>query len=153
MSISTKLTEDMKAAMKAKDAATLQTIRLIMAAIQRKSQDIKDEAVKKGVAFEGLTEDQIIQVIQTFKKQSEETIDGFQKRGDVQKIAQLTEEIRVANTYLPAQLSKQEVRAIVDRLAAGLDNKGAVMKAVMGELKGKADNKLISEVVDEFLKG
>lgn len=141
MSIKTMLTADMKEAMRARDKFTLTTIRSMIDRIQKKEKEL----------LRDLTEEEAVTVIQSVKKQSEESLEGFKTRGDADKIEALEEEIKIIFAYLPKQLNKEEVRAIVDRLAAGLDNKGAVMKAVMSELKGKTDNKLISEVVDEFL--
>lgn len=154
MSVQTILKDDMKASMKSGDKATLQTVRQLLAAIQRKTQDEKDDAIKKGRVFEELNEDQMIQVLQTYKKQCEESLDAFQKRGDQDKVRELELEIAIITRYLPQQMGKEEIKKVIASTTLDMSNlnKGTLMKAIMPILKGKADNKTIGEAVDEWLK-
>lgn len=141
MSIKVQLQEDMKQAMKAKDKATLGTIRMIIDVIQKKEKEMLRDA----------TNDEQLAAVQTFRKQTQESIEGYGKANNGAKVLELTASLQVANRYLPSQLSREDIMAIVMDLGNGVRNKGELMKLVMPQLKGKADNKVISEVVDQFL--
>ncbi|WP_336784050.1 GatB/YqeY domain-containing protein [Paenibacillus illinoisensis] len=159
--IKEQLTIDMKEAMK-NDKAALPTIRMIKAAIQRKEQDMKDEAIRKGADIELLSDEGVMAVIQTFKKQTEEEIAAFEKAGNAERVAELNESLKRIVKYLPAQMSKEDVVSAVwgifDEMVkqAGFSapeiGKGDMMKEAMQQLKGKAENRMISEAVNELFK-
>lgn len=159
MLVRERLTQAMKEAMKAQDKATLSTVRLILAQIQRKEQDMKDDAIKKGKPVPAMSESDVIDVIGTFIKQTREEAEEFAKRSDTDKVQKLDNDIAVATSFLPKQLTKEEITRVVHVEAAKIEmvgqilNKGNLMKVVMSILKGQADNKIIGEVVDEVLKG
>lgn len=153
MNTQEKLTADMKEAMKAKDKATLNTVRLILAAIQRKAQDMKNDALKKGKPVPEITEDEVIQVITKFKDNIVEELEAFAKRGDTEKVKELDDSLAVTKKYLPEQLDAEQIFEVITRLATGAKNQGEVRKALGSELKGKADNKMVSEQIERFLKG
>ena len=102
-----------------------------------------------------LTEQECLDVISKELKQEKEALDMSQGRED--KVAELQAEIAILESYLPKQMSAEEVAAKVSELiaAAGLEpivkNKGMIMKTVMAELKGKADGKVIGAAVDALL--
>lgn len=147
--IKEQLTNEMKVAMKNKDSLKLSSIRLMLDRIQKKEKDDQKE----------MSDQDVIQVLQTFKKQIEESKIYFEGMDDVQhKIDNLNREIAVVDFFLPQQMNRKEVMEAVQQLlnknsnVGIVHNKGTLMKLVMSELKGKADNKTISNVVDEILK-
>ncbi len=148
MSIKTLIIEDMKTAMKLRDKVSLSTIRLIIDRIQKKEKDLLRDA----------SDEEAVQVIQTFKKQTEEELEAFGKANNSTKVLELKHSLEIVVRYLPAQLSKEDLAVIVldkanrMQVAYSLITKGDLMKAVMPHLKGKADNKVISQAVDEFLR-
>ena len=79
-------------------------------------------------------------------------MEAFEKGGRPELAAKEKEELALVESYLPKQMSREEIVAAVEKILAGLadkSNAGLVMKAVMQELKGKADGKLIREIVKE----
>jgi uncharacterized protein YqeY len=158
MSTKEQLIVDMKEAMKAGQKARLGTIRMLLASIQTKAQEKKDLALKKTQPIEELTEEEVISVVQTFKKQTEEEMEGFAQRGDSERVQTLDNARAVILDYLPKQMDREAIRRHLESLlrsarAADPDiNKGGFMKLAMIDLKGKADNKVISQVVNEVLE-
>lgn len=148
MSLKTQLTADMKEAMKAKEKERLTTIRQIKATLQNEEIKFKKE----------LNEDEEIVVINREVKQTKESLEGYKSApGDYdEKIEELQNSLNVLMTYLPKQLSEDEVVKIVQETieAIGATSKGdmgKVMGAVMPKLKGKADGKLINQTVSNLL--
>jgi uncharacterized protein YqeY len=143
MSIKEQLTEDMKQAMRDKDRASLTTIRMLIDVIQKKEKDLRRDA----------TEDEEIQVLQTFKKQNEESLEAFAQRGDNTKVQEMDHAHTIVQKYLPKQLSRKQVTSEIEAIIVAITtpNKGEVIKIAMQRLKGRADNKLISQVVTEVL--
>ena len=136
MSLKDKLTEDMKQAMKDKEAGKLRlsVIRMVRAAIKNVEIDTKAE----------LAEEDVI-AIEEFKKG---------QRDDL--VAQLEQEIEVLLPYLPQQLTEAEVREIVTEavaIAGATSSKdmGKVMAVLMPKVKGRADGKLVNNIVRELL--
>lgn len=143
--IKERLQADMKEAMRAKDKQKLTTIRLIIDQVQKKEKELLSDLDESGV----------IAVVQSYKKSTVEEKDGFEKAGNLVRVAEKEAEIELIMSYLPAQMSKEEIQAIVQGIVTKLGEKanmGAVMKEVMPLVKGKADNKLVNEVVQESLK-
>lgn len=150
--IKQKLTDEMKVVMKNKDSLKLSSIRLMLDRIQKKEKDDQKE----------LSDQDVIQVLQTFKKQIEEEKEYFEKRPKDynvdNRIFWLGQQLDTVNFFLPKQMNKEEVMEFIQQLlnnnSVGIvHNKGTLMKLVMPELKGKADNKTIGNIVDEILKG
>lgn len=145
MTIKEKLTGDMKEAMKVQDKISLATIRMLIDRIQKKEKDLLRDA----------TEEEVVQVLQTFKKQVEEEADAFASAGKFSREAVLIDSIALVRKYLPEQLSYEEVLEgvkVIAVLSPGA-NKGELMKKAMGEFKGRTDNRFINQAVDEVLKG
>ncbi|MFT3780000.1 MAG: GatB/YqeY domain-containing protein [Ottowia sp.] len=148
MSLKDQITEDMKAAMRAKDAPRLGTIRLLQAAMKQKEVD---ERVT-------LDDAAIVAILDKLIKQRKDSIDAFAKAGRQDLVDQESAEMTVLQAYLPARLSAQEiaaeVKAIVAELgASGPGDMGKVMGAVKQRLAGKADMGQVSAAVKAALAG
>ena len=153
MSLKTQITDDMKAAMRAKETARLGTIRLLLAAIKQKEVDERIELDDAGV----------VAVVDKLLKQRKDSIAAFEQAGrtdlaDVEKA-----EAVVLQAYLPARLSAEEVQAAVQAIVAGLAaelgrapaaaDMGKVMGAAKAQLAGKADMGQVSAAVKAALAG
>ena len=138
--------EQLKASMKKGDKKNVLAIRNILEKIKNVQVDSKEE----------LKENQIVKIIAKHAKQLRESIVQF-KNGDRLDLAEKEqEELKIAEQFLPAQLSKNEVKDIVmnviqDLNATQMSDMGKVMKAVIDQTKGNADGKLISTLVRESL--
>lgn len=148
MSLKEKLTEDMKEAMKAKEAGKLKlsVIRMVRAAI-------KNQEIDKG---QELTDEEVVQVLAKEAKMRRESLLEFEKAGRAETVETLKEEIEILMGYLPRQLSEEEITAIVKKAVQEtgvqtLQEMGKVMSKVMPETKGKADGKLVNEIVKKAL--
>ena len=141
-----KLTQNLKDAMKAGDSGKVGVLRMLSSAL-------KNRAIEKGKDAV-LTDDETMQVLTREAKKRKESIEAFEKGGRPDLAEKEKVELALIEAYLPKQMSREEVAAAVEKVLAGLadkSNQGLVMKAVMQELKGKADGKMISEVVREKL--
>ena len=148
MSLKNQITEDMKTAMRAKDAERLGTIRLLTAAIKQKEVDERIE----------LDDAAVIAVIDKMVKQRKDSITAFEQGGRDDLAAKEKAEMAVLAAYLPARLSAEEVaaevKAIVAELgASGPGDMGKVMGAVKARLAGKADMGAVSAAVKAALAG
>jgi uncharacterized protein len=148
MSLKDQITEDMKAAMRAKDSERLGTIRLLLAALKQKEVD---ERVT-------LDDASVIAILDKLIKQRKDSIEAFAKAGRDDLVAKESAEMAVLQAYLPARLSVDEiaaeVRAIVAELgASGPGDMGKVMGAVKTRLTGKADMGQVSAAVKAVLAG
>lgn len=145
MTINEQLTEDMKAAMKAKDKTALATIRMVKAAISNKEID------------EGELDDSaILGVLAKEVKQRQDTIVEVSKANRADLVEQNEAEIEVLKKYLPEQLSDNELteiikKAINDTDSTSLADMGKVMGIVQPEIKGRADGTKASAIVKDLL--
>ena len=102
-----------------------------------------------------LTDDQVIAVLRKEVKQRKETLAELADSSRDDLIEQPNAEIAVLQKYLPAELSEEEIRKVVQEIVDAMDpeqrNMGSMMKAAMAQLKGKADGKVISAIVRELL--
>ena len=142
------LREDLKAAMRAKDALRRDTIRLLQAAI--KNADIEQRGDVGDAA--------VLTIIQRQLRQRQDSIEQFEAGGRDDLAARERAEIGVLEGYLPAQMDRAAImaaaKAVVERTgASGPGDKGKVMGPLMGQLRGKADGRLVNEVVGELLGG
>ena len=145
MSLKEQLLQDMKEAMKAKEAGktALAVIRMVRSSIRNTEIDGKCELDDAGVGA----------VIAKEMKQRKESLADFEKAGRADLVEQTQAEIAVLEKYMPKQLSAEEIRQIVaDAVAGGNTKMGDVMKAVMPKVKGKADGKLVNQLVGEKLQ-
>ncbi len=145
MSLSERLQKDLVEAMKARQTTRVSVVRLIKSAIQNKEIDLG----------KALTTEQDVQILQTMVKQRNESIATFEK-ADRQDLADKEkEELAIVRTYLPEEISLDEVDrvvvAVVEELQAGSSkDMGNVMKETMARLKktGKAvDGKVVNQIV------
>ena len=148
MSLKERITEDMKAAMRAKDSERLGAIRMLTAAIKQKEVDERVELDDAGV----------VGIVDKLLKQRKDSIDAFQKAGRQDLADKEQAEVVVLQAYLPARLSadeiKAEVRAIVAELGAkGPGDMGKVVGAAKQRLAGKADMGQVSAAVKAALAG
>lgn len=141
-----KLNGDLKEAMKSGNADKVGVLRMLNSALQNRAIEKGKDAV--------LTDEEVMQVLLREAKKRKESVEAFQKGGRPDLAEKEKAELALLEVYLPKQMSREEVAAAVEKVFAGLadkSNQGLVMKAVMQELKGKADGKMISEVVREKL--
>ena len=148
MSLRLQIAEDMKSAMRAKDAPRLAAIRLLMAAIKQREVDERVE----------LSDDQVISVIEKMLKQRRDSISQYESAGrqdlaDVEKF-----EVSVLQNYLPQPLSESEIdallaAAIASSGAAGVKDMGKVMAIVKPQMAGRADMGRVSALIKAKLGG
>lgn len=148
MSLNDQLLADMKEAMKEREAGKvrLSTIRMIRAA-QKEAEIDKHR---------DLTDEELLEVIHRELKKRKESLSEYERANRPEMVQQLQIEISVLQAYLPEQLGEDEIRAIVQEAitatgATGPQDMGRVMKAVMPSFKGRADGKLVNQIVKELL--
>jgi len=146
MSLKDRITEDMKAAMRAKDSQRLGAIRLLQAAMKQKEVD---ERVT-------LDDAAIVAIVDKLIKQRKDSIDAFAKAARQDLVDKESAEMTVLQAYLPARLSNEEIAAEVQAIVAELGARGpADMGKVMGAAKqrlaGKADMGAVSQAVKAVL--
>ena len=146
MSLKDQITEDMKTAMRAKDAPRLLTIRGLLAAC--KQREVDERIVLDDAA--------VIAIIDKLIKQRKDSISQFGAAGRTDLVDKETAELKVLEGYLPQRLGADEitaqVQAIVAELGAtGPGDMGKVMAAVKAQLAGKADMGLVSAAVKQAL--
>ena len=146
MSLKDQITEDMKAAMRAKDTARLGTIRLLQAAMKQKEVDERIE----------LDDTAVIAIVDKLIKQRKDSVAAYESanRQDLADIER--NEMKVLEVYLPQRLSAEEITAAVQAIVAqvgatGPGDMGKVMGAVKTQLAGKADMGLVSAAVKAAL--
>jgi hypothetical protein len=140
------LRDDLKRAMRAKDALRRDTIRLLQAAI--KNADIEQRGEVDDAAVRTIIQRQV--------RQREDSIAQFEAGDRADLAARERDEIGVLQAYLPAQMDRDAIMAaaaaVVERTgASGPGDKGKVMGPLMGQLRGRADGRLVNEVVSELL--
>jgi len=148
MSLKNRITDDMKAAMRAKDAARLSAIRLLLAAIKQKEID---ERI-------ALDDAQVLATVERLLKQRRESIAQYEQAGREELAAKERFEAEVLAAYLPAQLSEAEVdaaiaAAIAESGAAAPKDMGRVMGLLKARLAGRADMAAVSVRVKARLAG
>jgi uncharacterized protein YqeY len=141
-----KLAEDMKQAMKSGDTLKRDTLRMLIASV-------KNAWMAKQA---DLTEADVLGVISKEVKRRQESIDAFKKGDRTDLVVKEEAEMVVLQSYLPEQLSQEEIVAAAKEVigavgAQGPGDKGKVMQQLMPKLKGKADGKAINDVVTELL--
>ncbi len=148
MSLESRIMEEMKTAMKAKDEATLRTVRAIKAAILV-------EKTAAGASGE-LTETDELKLLQRMAKQRRDSLEIFRAQARIDLAQKEEEEVAIIERFLPQQLSADDLHGEVRRIiaqtgAAGPADMGKVMGAATKSLAGRADGKAISAAVKELL--
>lgn len=136
-------------AMKAKDADKVSTLRMLRAAL-------KNFAIEK--MAKDLTDEQVIEIVGREAKKLRDSVADFEKGGREDLAASAKREIALLSTFLPQQLSEDEIRAAVKERAAtlGLAGEaafGRLMSEAMKALKGRADGAAVGKIVKEVLSG
>jgi uncharacterized protein YqeY len=141
-----RITEDMKAAMRAKDADRLSTIRMLLAAC--KQREVDERIVLDDLA--------VVAIVDKLIKQRKDSIAAFEQGGRADLVAKESAEVAVLQAYLPQRLSAAEISAAVAALAAelgasGPGDMGRVMSAAKSQLAGRAEMGLVSAAVKQAL--
>ncbi|MGI6421114.1 MAG: GatB/YqeY domain-containing protein [Syntrophomonadaceae bacterium] len=149
MSLADRLLEDMKKAMKDREVSKIRlaTIRMIRAAQKEAEIDKRD----------GLTDDEILAILNRELKKRRDVVGDYERANRTEDVIRLQQEISVIQEYLPEQLEESELRAIIEKTieelqATGPGDIGRVMKQLMPGLKGRADGKLVKQIVDQVLQ-
>lgn len=143
MSLKEQIISDMTAAMKAKDAARLSTLRMVKASVMNRE-------IEKGSA---LTDEEVTKAMQTLVKQRRDSIEQYEKANRQELADKERAEIEVIEGYLPQAATREEIEqavaaAINETGATSMREMGAVMKAVQARLAGRnADGRTVSEIV------
>ena len=141
-----KLLEDLKTAMKEKDEIKKNTVQMVRAAILQVEKD-------KGITLE---DDKVLEIIAKESKKRKDSLVDYQKSGREDLIKQVEQEIEILATYLPKQLTKEEITNIVKQIiektgATSMKDMGTIMKEAKQTMGTSADGKTINEVVKELL--
>lgn len=147
MELREKILADIKSAMVSKDTVKLNTLRFLNAQIKNKEIDSRPTP---------LTADDVMAVVKKLVKQRKESIEQFTSAGRTDLAEQESAELKVLENYLPAQMTKAQIEALVVEVIAALGAKtikdmGAVMKESQARAAGAADGKLISEIIKSKL--
>jgi uncharacterized protein YqeY len=148
MSVKARITDDMKAAMRAREAQRLSAIRLLLAAIQQREVDERKD----------LSDAEVASVIEKMIKQRRDSIAQFQAAGRKDLVDNETFELNLLSGYLPQHLTDAEIAeevsaAIAQTGAKGMPDMGKVMGVLKGKLSGRADMGKVSALVKTKLSG
>ncbi|MGE6227510.1 GatB/YqeY domain-containing protein [Paenibacillus chitinolyticus] len=146
MSLSERLNDDMKQAMKSQDKFTLSVIRMVKASIKNIEIDQRRT----------LDDNEVLDVLNREVKQRKDSLQEFKSAGRDDLADSLHAEIDILMKYLPQQLTEEEVSAIVKQTiqevgASSKADMGKVMSALMPKVKGRADGKLVNQLVQQNL--
>ncbi|HVO84693.1 MAG TPA: GatB/YqeY domain-containing protein [Syntrophobacteria bacterium] len=138
----------LKGAMRSKDQAAITSLRLLLTAMKVREKEI----------CRSLRDDEILAVITSQIKQRREAIEQFHKGGREDLVQAEENELRVLQSYLPAQLSDEDLAAVIDGIIAEVNavsakDIGKVMKAAMAKLAGRADGRKVNALVKAKLGG
>lgn len=136
----------MKEAMKSKDSVKLGTVRSVISAVKNQEIDSKKE----------LNEEEILTLVSREVKKRKEAAALYEKGGRPELKDKEIQEMEILKTYLPEQVSEEELRKRIQEVisetgAQGMKDFGKIMKTLVPEFKGKADNALIKELANEYL--
>ncbi len=145
MTLKETLQKDIITAMKAKDKATANTLRMVSAALTKQEQ-------AKGQKGE-LTVDQELQILNKELKSRHEELEAFKSVNNQEKVDQITSEIEIIKSYQPRQLSDDELKSIIIKTIdeTGLRNAGPLTGKVMAQVKGQADGSRVRTLIVELL--
>ena len=154
VSVRRRITSDLTAAMKSRDALRLGVVRMLKA---RMMEAEVEQRAQRGPGYE-LQDEEAIAVIGSYAKQRRDSIEAYRQAGREDLVAKEQAELAIIHEYLPAQLSEEDLRRIVAEAiaqsgASSIRDMGAVMKLVMAKVKGTADGKMVNQLVREGLAG
>lgn len=145
--------EQIKDALRAKDAIKLETLRSLNAAFQ-------NEMLSQNITGEYLGDDKAMPLVKRSVKQRRDSIDQFTKGGRIDLVEKEQKELAILESYLPSMMSRQEIKIVASgrieklKLDGSFDPKagGKITGMIMKELAGKADGSDVKAVVEELLK-
>jgi uncharacterized protein YqeY len=148
MALAEQIRKDITEAMKAKDSARLNALRMVQAAFKNREIELRPNT---------MPEDEYLGVIKKLVKQRKESIEQFGQAGRQDLVDNETAELKLLETYMPAQLSREQIEKIVaDVIAAtgatSVKQMGQVMKEAQVKAAGQADNKIMSEIIKSKLQ-
>lgn len=148
MGLKEKILEDIKTAMKSKEAERLSTVRFLQSAVKYREIELRPNAI---------TDQEILGVIKKLAKQRKDSISEFEKAGRTDLVDKEKFELSVLEEYLPQQMDETQLAAIVDEAikTLGADSPkqmGAVIKEVIAKTAGQADGRMISDLVKAKLQ-
>lgn len=148
MTLIEKIDSDLKTALRNKDEIRLNVLRMLKSELKYKAIDTGDD----------LSEEDTIAVLSSAAKKRNEAIEEFRRGGREDLVKQETAEYEIIKEYLPEQLSEDELKEIVKNKiaetgAVSINDLGMVMKALMPEVRGRADGKTVNFVVRSVLQG
>ncbi|MAF89636.1 MAG: glutamyl-tRNA amidotransferase [Bdellovibrionaceae bacterium] len=143
MSMQKQIMDDVKNAMRAKEAVKLSTLRMLQSAIKNKEIEVRPNE---------LSDKDVISVVKKLVKQRKEAAEQYENAGRPELAEKEIEESKFLEVYLPAQMGEEQVTSIVEEVIAALGassmkEMGAVMKEVQAKTAGSADGKMISSIV------
>ena len=146
MSLISKIQADMRSGMKSKNADLVSTIRLLLAAIKQQEIDKREQ----------LTDSDVLTIVERLVKQRRESIQIYTEAGRNDLASKESAELEILTTYLPKQLSDEEVELIIQETLSSSDARepkdmGKVMAALKTQLSGKADLSRVSTRVRDLL--
>lgn len=149
MGLREQISTDIKDAMRAKEMAKLNALRMVQSAFKNREIELRPEP---------MSEDECLTVVKKLVKQRKESIEQYlaAKRQDL--VDAETAELKLLEAYLPAQMSREQIEKIVLEVVASTGAKtikdmGSVMKEVQARTAGSADNKIVSEIIKSKLSG
>jgi hypothetical protein len=150
MSIIERINNDIKDAMKSKEAEKLSVLRMLTAAL-------KNEAINLGEKDAGLSDEEAIKVIKKEVKKRKDSIEQYTAANRPELAKSEQKEAEILSSYLPAEMSEEDLKKIVAEVIAEMGEVapsqfGIVMKNVMAKTNGQADGGMVSKVVKEILK-
>ena len=151
MSLQSQINDELKNAMRTKDASRLTVLRMLKAALM-------NAAIEKVGANGELSEADAMAVVRKQVKQRQDSIESFEKGGRMELAAKEKSELAILSSYLPQGMSQDELRSLVSETiretgATSRAQMGAVMKALGPKVAGRADGKTLSQEVQRQLGG
>lgn len=151
MTLTERIDSDLKDAMRNKEAQKLGVLRMLKAAV-------KNAAIEKGGADAQMNDTDVVQVIRKQAKQRQDSIESFDKGGRSELAAKEKEELSILQTYLPQQMSAEELSDVVRAMilevnASSKAQMGMVMKALLQKIGDRVDGKTLSQEVQRQLSG
>ncbi|HDM77309.1 MAG TPA: GatB/YqeY domain-containing protein [Deltaproteobacteria bacterium] len=142
MSLLDQIHSDLKEAMKAKDSIRLGALRLILTAVKNKEKELRRE----------LEEREVLQIVSNQIKQRKDSIEQYRKGGREDLVQKEEQELEILQAYMPQQLSEEELEKLVTETikevgATSVKDLGKVMKAIMPRIAGRANGKVVNQMV------
>jgi hypothetical protein len=141
-----RLTRDSVDALKSKDQERLDVLRFLIAEVHNAEIEIKRNGAE-------LSDEDVLKVLQSEAKKRRESITLYEEGGRAELVAQEKKQLEIILSYLPQELTAEEITTIATRLNNGTNTFPELMKAVVVETKGRANGKLVSEIVKKLVDG